>query len=154
MNNKALPAIVAVMLIAIVGVIGYKLSPEHTVAPDIHRLPISTCNPSQDACTVDLPDGGKLEFAIEPRPIKALVPLRLKSSTRGLDVQSIEVDFNGTDMDMGRNRIVLAKDGPGFSGQAMLPVCVTGTMSWTAIVVLTSRNTRLAIPFHFVIAGR
>ena len=154
MNNKALPAIVAAMLIAIAGVIGYKLSPERNVAPDIRRLPISTCDPSQDACTVVLPGGGKLEFAIEPRPIKALVPLRLKTATSGLDVEGIEVDFNGTDMDMGRNRIVLAKDGQGFSGQAMLPICVTGTMSWTAIVLLASGSTRLAVPFHFVIAGR
>ena len=154
MNNKTLPAIVAVMLIAIVGVIEYKLSPERNTAPDIRRLPTSTCNPSQDACTVDLPGGGKLDFSIEPRPIKALQPLRLKTATQGLDVQGIEVDFNGTDMDMGRNRVVLTKDGQGFSGQAMLPVCVTGTMSWTAMVLLTSRNTRLAVPFQFAIAGR
>lgn len=153
MKNKALPIITLVLLIAILGVVGYKLSPRDTPTGEI-RLPVSACNPSTSVCTADLPEGGQLTFSVEPRPIKPLQPLHLKVTTTGREIQRIEVDFNGTDMDMGRNRVSLSHDDQGFSGQAMLPVCVTGTMSWNATLLLTAGSSRLAVPFHFVVAGR
>ena len=45
-------------------------------------------------------------------------------------------------------------DARGYVGQAMLPVCVTGTMSWTATMYLTRKGQRIALPFQFVVSGR
>jgi len=153
MKKNLFPIIVTGLLVAILGVVGYKLSPMRGQMADV-TLPLSTCSPDLQACTATLPDGRRLDFSIEPRPIKALQPMHLEVTVQGAGVQSVDVDFNGTEMDMGYNRIKLTEGQHGFSGQTMLPVCVTGTMTWTATVLLTTPTQRIAIPFHFVVAGR
>ena len=147
------PIIVTGLLAAILGVVGYKLSLRQDQMADI-TLPVSTCSPELQACSVALPDGRQLDFSIEPRLIKALQPMHLKVAIEGAEVESVDVDFNGAEMDMGYNRTRLAKGQQGFSGQAMLPVCVTGTMIWTATVLLGTPKQRVAIPFHFSVTGR
>jgi hypothetical protein len=53
-------------------------------------------------------------------------------------------------MNMGFNRPALAPAGPGrFAGQATLPVCVTGRMTWQATVLVEAGRTRIAVPFRF-----
>jgi hypothetical protein len=63
----------------------------------------------------------------------------------------VEIDFAGVDMDMGYNRPLLqeATDGV-FKGEATLPVCVTGRMTWQATVLVEIGRTRIAVPFRFV----
>jgi hypothetical protein len=153
MKKDMFPIVVIGLLVAILGVIGYKLSPMRSQNADV-TLPVSSCSPALQPCTTTLPNGRPLDFSIEPRPVKPLQPLHLKVTAEGTEAQSVDVDFNGTDMDMGHNRVSLTRDQQGFSGQAMLPVCVTGTMTWTATVLLTTRTQRIAVPFHFVVAGR
>jgi len=153
MKKNVFPTIAIGLLVAILAVVGYKLSPMRGQMADV-TLPVSTCSPELEACTAALPGGHQLHFSIEPRPIKALQPLHLQVSAEGAGAQSIEVDFNGTEMDMGYNRVKLTQGQQGFSGQTMLPVCVTGTMTWTATVLLNTQTQRIAIPFHFVVAGR
>ena len=81
--------------LAIVGVIGYKLAPLLSPKADI-ALALSSCNLDQQACTATLPDGGQLEFSIEPRPIPSLKPLQLLAKFTGSEVRKVEVDFSGT----------------------------------------------------------
>jgi hypothetical protein len=60
------------------------------------------------------------------------------------------VDFAGVSMNMGFNRPALVPAGPGqFTGQATLPVCVTGRMTWQATVLVEAGRTRIAVPFRF-----
>ena len=153
MKKNTFPIITIGLLVAILAVVGYKLSPMRGQMADV-TLPVSTCSPELQACTTTLPDGRRLDFSIAPRPLKALQPLHLEVTVEGAGVQNIEVDFNGTEMDMGYNRVKLTQGQPGFSGQTILPVCVTGTMTWTATVLLNMPTQRIAIPFHFVVAGR
>lgn len=153
MKKSVFPIVVIGLLIAILAVVGYKLSPTRNQNADV-TLPLASCSPALQPCTMTLPNGRTLDFLIEPRPVKPLQPLQLKVIVEGTEAQRIDIDFNGTDMDMGYNRVSLTRDQHGFSGQAMLPVCVTGTMTWTATVLLTTPTQRIAVPFHFVVAGR
>ena len=153
MNKNVFPIVVIGLLVAILAVVGYKLSPMRSKNADV-TLPVSSCNPALQPCKSTLPDGRTLDFSIEPRPVKPLQPLQLKVIAEGTEAKRIDIDFNGTDMDMGYNRVSLTRDQQGFSGQAMLPVCVTGTMTWTATVLLTTPTQRIAVPFNFVVAGR
>ena len=158
MSKKMLLDLAILLALAILGVVGYKLAPMFNPKTDV-ALPLSGCNLSQHACTATLPDGGQLEFSIEPRPIPSLKPLKLQVTLRGSEVRKVEVDFAGTDMKMGYNRPELASQaGPSgansrFTGQAVLPVCITGTMDYEATVLVETSQKWIAIPFRFSVSS-
>ena len=148
MTKKLLLDIAILLTLAVLAVVGYKLAPLLNPKTDI-ALPLSSCNLNAQACVATLPDGGQLEFSIEPRPIPSLKPLKLHASIKGSEVRKIEVDFAGTDMKMGYNRPVLAGRDGQYAGQASLPVCITGTMEWDATVLVETARVLVAIPFRF-----
>ncbi|EXI86229.1 MAG: hypothetical protein AW11_03006 [Candidatus Accumulibacter regalis] len=148
-KNLLLDAAILLAL-AVLGVIGYKLAPLFGPKTDI-TLPLSNCKLDQQRCVATLPDGSQLEFSIEPRPIPALQPLHLQASFKGSEVRKVEVDFAGTDMKMGYNRPLLEKQPGGrFTGQASLPVCITGAMEWDATVLVDTGQSLVAVPFRFL----
>lgn len=152
MKQNAFLTIAIGLLLGILGVIAYKVSPDLRNEADV-MLPVSTCQPDLQTCVVTLPDGRPLGFSVGPHPIKALQNLQLDVNVGGIGIQNVEVDFNGADMDMGYNRVKLSGTPPRFSGRAMLPVCVTGTMKWNATVLLSAGSQRIAVPFQFTVAG-
>ena len=94
--------------------------------------------------------GGKVEVAIDPRPIPALEPLRLLALASGARIEKIEIDFAGVDMKMGYNRPQLENLGDGrFAGQGNLPVCISGSMPWEATVLVDTGRGIIAAPFRF-----
>lgn len=108
------------------------------------------CDLRLEACTAHMPGGGRVHFSIEPRSIPVLRPLDLTARIEGLDPQSVEVDFAGTDMNMGYNRIALKPVGEGgWKGQTTLPVCVRSRMNWEARVLLHTDAGIMAAPFRF-----
>lgn len=148
MTKKLLLDAAILLALAVLAVAGYKLAPLFNPKTDI-ALPLSNCNLGKQACVVTLPDGGQLEFSIEPRPILALKPLQLQATIKGATVKKVEVDFVGTDMKMGYNRPQLEGGNGRFNGQANLPVCITGKMEWDATVLVETGTTLVAIPFRF-----
>ena len=155
MTKKLLLDAVILLALAVLGVVGYKLAPLLNPKTDV-ALPLSTCDLGKKACVATLPDGGQLEFSIEPRPIPALKPLKLQASIKGSSVRRIEVDFAGTDMKMGYNRPALESDAsqPGrFSGQGVLPICITGTMEYDTTVLVETSTALVAVPFRITITG-
>jgi hypothetical protein len=148
MTKKLLLDAAILLALAMLGVLGYKMAPILNPKTDI-SLPLSSCDLTKQACMVTLPDGGQLEFSIEPRPIPSLKPLKLQATIKGSKVQKIEVDLVGTDMKMGFNRPELQGSNGQFTGQASLPVCITGKMEWDATVLLKTENAAIAIPFRF-----
>ena len=161
MSKKLLLDLAILLALAILGVLGYKLAPLFNPKTDV-SLPLSLCNLSQQACAATLPDGGQLEFSIEPRPIPALKPLKLQLTLHGSEVHKVEVDFAGTDMKMGYNRPALVSETPAmaqnrpnarFVGQAVLPICISGTMDYDATLLLETGKEWVAVPFRFSVTG-
>lgn len=152
MTKKLLLDIALLLALAVLGVAGYKLAPLLNPKTDI-ALPLSPCDLNRQACVATLPDGGQIEFSIEPRPIPSLKPLKLQATVRGSEVRKLEVDFAGTDMKMGYNRPALEGADGRFSGQANLPVCITGTMEWDATVLLDTGKALIAVPFRFAVTS-
>lgn len=117
----------------------------------VARAPLDPdCDLRAGPCQVAFAEGGEVGLAIEPRAIPVMRPLRLTVDLSGLDPLWVEVDFAGTDMNMGYNRVKLLPAGSGrFEGEAMLPVCVRERMTWEAQVLLQTPRGLLSAPFRF-----
>ncbi len=154
LHRQTIPIVIVIALaLACITVIGYKLSGRWHATKAV-LLPRSSCNPSQQDCTITLPHGGQLRLSVTPRPIRALQKFSVEVKMTGVKAESMEIDFDGVDMSMGYNRPVLPGDGEVFSGQAILPVCITGAMTWKATVVVTTQEGSFAVPFLFEVPGR
>jgi hypothetical protein len=133
-----------------IGVAGYLLSPQLLPKSDVSVTPEEGCDLNLRTCSATLPDGGRIEFSISPRPVPFLSPLKLEASVTGVQVRKVEVDFSGATMNMGFNRGALTTSGPGqFVGESSLAVCVTGRMTWIATVIVETDQQRIAVPFKF-----
>jgi hypothetical protein len=109
-----------------------------------------SCDLRSGPCTAQLPDGGRVSFGLEPRTIRPMTPLHIVVDLDGLEAHAAEVDFAGTDMNMGYNRATLERTATGrFEGQATLPACVRHRMGWEAKVLLHTDAGILAAPFRF-----
>jgi len=139
--------IVAAMLA--VGWLGWWLSPLLLPASDRQLQPLAGCDLHRGACVAET-DAGRVELAIQPRPVPVARPFRIEVRTSLPDVRSVEVDFAGETMNMGYNRPRLAAAGPGlWAGEGTIPVCVTGPMLWRATALIDSGGRRLAMPVLF-----
>jgi hypothetical protein len=149
-NKKILIDLIGVLLIALVVVVGYKLSPLLLPQSDVTVQPDPGCDLQRQACAIKLPDGGLVELASSIRPIPMIKPFQIQVTVSGLAPSRVEVDFAGVDMNMGLNRPVLTAQGDGrFAAEVTLPVCVTGHMDWQATVLLDNGRQRIAIPYRF-----
>jgi hypothetical protein len=153
MKKNGLINTVIILIMAILGVIGYKLAPTLLPNSDL-TLAAKFCDPGRSVCSSTIPDGGRLEFSISPQPIRPLQTLNLDVRLDGLKAERIEIDFDGSQMKMGYNRPLLSGSNEHFTGQTMLPVCITGSMEWTATIFVTTHSRLIAIPFNFTVAGR
>ncbi|MDP2795800.1 MAG: hypothetical protein Q8O25_17225 [Sulfurisoma sp.] len=150
LNKKILMDLVAILGIVLIAVVGYKLSPLLLPKADITATVEPGCDLHKRACAARLPDGGRIELSIVPRPIPTIAPLQVEVKTSGMEAGKVEIDFAGVDMNMGYNRPELAAAGPGvFRAEALLPVCVTGKMAWAATVIVETGRNRIAAPFRF-----
>lgn len=149
-NKKRLIDLAGFLLIALILLVGYKLSPLLLPKADITLLPDPSCDIQRGPCALDLPDGGRLVLSLGDGPVPVLKPVPIDVQVNGLQPSKVEVDFAGVDMNMGLNRTELSASKPGnFTGSATLPVCVTGRMDWRATVMVETGRQRIAIPFVF-----
>ncbi len=108
------------------------------------------CDLRTDACSSAFPSGGQVRFQIRPKAIPVLKPLALEVQLEGIMPQGVEVDFSGTDMNMGYNRATLERDGSNhWRGKIILPACARDHMEWEAKVLLKTDEKILAAPFRF-----
>ncbi len=148
-NKKILLDIVGVLLIVLVVLIGYKLSPILLPKADLTIEPDPACDVQKTPCSVAVPELGVLKFSVGTQPIPLVKPFPVMVDMPG--AAKVEIDFSGVDMDMGYNRPLLQEAADGvFKGEATLPVCVTGRMTWQATVLVETGRTRIAVPFRFV----
>jgi hypothetical protein len=139
-----------ILALILIGVVGYKLSPLLLPRADVTANPDPGCDLQHGSCAAALPQGGRLRFTLTPRPIPVTAPIEMLVELEGVAAEKVAVDFAGVSMNMGFNRPALAPAGSGrFAGQATLPVCVTGRMTWQATVLVETGRTRIAVPFRF-----
>ena len=111
---------------------------------------VADCRLDRQICSAALPDGGRLEVSLEPRPVSTITPIRVSVSIAGLPAGRVEVEFQGVDMNMGLQRLPLVSAGSGrFSGETTLPVCVTGQMVWQATILIEADRKNISVPFRF-----
>lgn len=153
-NKKILVDLIGLLLIGLVVVVGYKLSPMLLPKSDLTVNPDPTCDLQRQACAVALPEGGRLEVSFGTRPVPLVKPFALAVRVSGMEASRVEIDFEGAEMKMGLNRPLLKAAGDGrFIGEATLPVCVTGAMEWQATVLVEDGRRHIAVPFRFSTAG-
>ena len=143
-----------VLALACLAALGYKLSPRLLSGAEQTVEPLAGCDLNVQACAAELPGGGRIELSITPRPIPVVKPLRVSAQLVGTSADALEIDFSGVSMDMGYQRQRLVADDHGdFSGETMLPVCVTGRMTWQATLLIDRDHRRIAVPFRFAAPG-
>jgi len=148
-NKKILIDVIGILLIALVVVVGYKLSPILLPKADVTIQPEAGCDLNRQACSAILPGGAKVELLSSIRPVPLVKPFMVQVSITGLSASRVEVDFAGADMNMGLNRPALQDQGNGrFVAEVTLPVCITGQMDWLVTVLIESGNQRIAIPYR------
>lgn len=150
MNKKILIDVIGLELIALVVVVGYKLSPMLLPKADVTIQPDPVCNLQREACTVQLPSGGNVTLAMGTHPVPLVKPFEVQVATSGFSPARVEVDFSGIEMNMGYNRPELTARGVGsYAAEVTLPVCITGSMEWQATVLIETGSERVAIPYRF-----
>lgn len=150
MRKKLLIDLIGGLLLALIVVVGYKLSPLLLPQSDVVVQPEAACDLQARDCAVNLPQGGKIIFSLGAQPVPLVKPFAVRVRSEGVVPARVEVDFEGVEMKMGFNRPQLQARGPGeFVGEATLPVCITGGMLWQATVLLEVAGQRIAIPFLF-----
>lgn len=150
MNKKILIDVIGILLIALVVVVGYKLSPILLPKADLTVQPVPGCDLHRQGCGALLPDGGRVELSANVHPIPLVKPFKVQVTLTGVSAKRVEVDFAGIDMNMGLNRPQLIDQGGGrFVADAALPVCITGEMDWQATVLVETESQRIAIPYLF-----
>jgi len=154
LNKKTLIDLIGLLLIALVVVVGYKLSPILLPRADLTVQPDPGCDLRRQSCIVALPGGGRVEVGSSVRPIPLVKPFQIMVDVQGAAPARVEVDFAGIEMNMGLIRPLLIERAPGrFAGEVTLPVCITGQMEWQATVLLETGGERIAIPFRFQTGG-
>lgn len=149
-NKKILIDLIGLLLIALVVVVGYKLSPMLLPRADVTVQPDPACDLQRQACAVALPGGGRVELGSGVRPMPLVRPFEVQVAVSGVEAKRVEVDFAGTEMNMGLIRPQLAARGEGrYAAEVALPVCITGQMEWQATVLVETAGERIAIPFRF-----
>lgn len=149
--NKSLVIDAAIVVaLLLVGAGGYFFSPLLLPKSDVAATPEAGCDLQQRACAATVPDGGRIELSVTPRPIPNVKPLAVEVRLTGIDANKAVLDLAGAAMNMGINRADLAQSAPGrFTGTISLPVCASGAMAWVATVQIETGRQRIDAPFRF-----
>jgi hypothetical protein len=148
-NRRILIDIIAMLLIGLVVVVGYKVSPLLSPKADLRLEPEPGCNLHRGPCTIKL-GSGTIEISISPRPVPLIKPVVIEVRTVGVDVRRIDADIAGIGMNMGYNRPQLLPAGNyTYRAETTLPVCITGMMNWELTLMLDTAAEYVLIPIRF-----
>jgi hypothetical protein len=152
-KNHRLQIVTALMLLFIVGLGAYEYL--STQSSDRIRLPlVEACKLHLQACSAELPTGGKIIFEITPKPPNPEEIIHLSAVFHQLDPQSVRVSFEGRDMYMGFLEFGLEHkkvtgDSVEFDGNGGVFVCSYGVMPWVVLVKVQVDGRVYEIPFQF-----
>jgi len=140
----------AVIVVAASGHAGFRLW-QWQQPPQILRGAVaSDCNLNRAPCEAVFPGGARLHISVTPRPIPLLTPVIVEVRLVGLKAESVQIDLNSPDMNMGYNRHVLVPRSDGaFAGRAVLPVCVRDRMTWQLQATARTSSGPVGATFEF-----
>ena len=145
----------AFLALACLAVVIYKVQAFQALPPGLETMALPPCDPARAAqCESPLPHGGRVVFSIRPQPVRPLEKLQLSVQLIGFPARRVEVGLEGVDMSMGEYRTELAHSAGAFTGQTILPICVSGTMTWQAMVIVHGEAKAVAVPFRFTVPAR
>ena len=124
-------------------------SAESVVFPVVAGCPLHL-----QACSVQLPQGGEVNFEMNPKQPDPNKPLQLTATFQQLQPLSGEVLFEGKEMYMGylQYRLMPQPDAEGlvqFQGEGSLSICTRSLMSWIARLKIKLEGVTYEIPFEF-----
>lgn len=104
-------------------------------------------------CHALLPNGAKVSLNISPKNPIATQSLSLSVNLTKIDGDSVTVNFNGINMNMGfieypLKKISDSKNTERYKGVGALSFCVKGKMEWLITVSVLSNNIMYNIPFR------
>lgn len=113
---------------------------------------VQNCNLNEQSCQVSLPDGTSLSLSILPQPIPLAKPLDIKVKIQGGVIpESLSIDFEGKDMNMGLTHYELKSISDNlFQVEGMLGICIRGKMLWKATLMINTKSKQYKLPFEFV----
>ncbi|NOQ79682.1 MAG: hypothetical protein GQ546_09810 [Gammaproteobacteria bacterium] len=114
----------------------------------------SNCNLHETSCTAFLSDGRAITFAILPRTIPLLKPLKVEVYMENIEAISVDLEIKGVNLYMGKFRTRLKDIGDSiYRGETSLPVCSKKVMHWQAMISVKTKNKNInktvLAPFHF-----
>jgi hypothetical protein len=139
------PSLAAIAAMLVAAALGYLWLPR----ADVPLPLVEGCRLDRQVCSAALPGGGRVEMALEPRPVPTSSPMRVVVAVEGAQPDGVVVDFQGVDMNMGLHRLPLIAVNGRHVGETTLPVCVTGRMVWQATVMLEMGRKNITVPFRF-----
>lgn len=177
MNRSLLIDLNFVLLLILLGAVGYKLTPlihprADVVLPvdvvcwkkptsanlsDLSNLSAATgaaASSSAHRCSMAVPQLGEAaRISLElPDPVPLAKAFPITVHLANITAKRVRVDFAGVSMNMGLNRNELTAQGDAdlgrYQGQITLPVCITGAMDWQATVLVDTEHERVAAPWQ------
>lgn len=144
--RRALPHLL--VLVALVGIVTYGSRATHDGAQAVRYLATAPCRLDHGVCRVHPDADTSIALTVAPRPVPAGTPFVATAVVEGLTARSVELEFEGTDMNMGLFRQALAARSPGtFESDVTLPLCATGAMRWQARLIVRTESGTLVVPF-------
>lgn len=149
-------ALLGIPLLVLAGLLGYRYL---SAVDEELRLPVvEGCALHLESCSVNLPEGGSMQFSISPHRPSPTDTLRLNASFEQMKPKTVGVRFKGIDMNMGYLEhfvYQLQKNDAGensnaFSGDAGVFACSRNLMQWLVLVkVQAADGARYEVPFRF-----
>lgn len=141
-----IPHVVVVLLLVGIVIVGARR--ESGSAPTLRELATPLCRLDHGSCRAAIDAGRWIELTVEPRPVPAGTPFSALVVLHGIDARQVDLEFEGTDMNMGLFRQVLVRSPTGFfEARITLPVCATGAMRWKTRLLVHSADETLMAPF-------
>ncbi len=129
--------------------------------PTLRLGVVEDCSLHRQACTSDLPGGGRMTFEISPRGAVATDVLELQARFEGIEPATVDARFEGINMDMGPLELLTHEltpvpgtgDAVAFAGKGGVFACSVGIMHWLVLVRVDIGDTVLEIPYRFQTAN-
>ncbi|VAX11985.1 hypothetical protein MNBD_GAMMA24-2510 [hydrothermal vent metagenome] len=127
---------------------------EQTTATLI-SFPHTDCKPERKPCSVSLGDRQlrfnlpKKAFYLRPFPVLVLL-----TGFTPDEIKSVSSRFEMTDMNMGFNQVQLSEKNRRWQGQAILPVCSSGSHDWLAVIEVKTGTTVYRARFNFSVENK